>query len=122
MPGNATQSDSAPGYVCHIACLGNSETMTSVARPGRVLQRWALLAALVACAGHSVADTHVHLDEREEEVCAFCAISETGHVPEVGCLDARPSGWRRSNSLPVVSATLSPRPYEVAGPRAPPIS
>jgi len=108
--------------VCHIPRLGNSQTMTSVARPSRVLQRWALLAALVACVGHSVADTHAHLDEHEEEVCTLCAISETGHVPEVGRLDARLSRWRRSNSLPVVSATPSPRPYEVARPRAPPIS
>ena len=90
--------------------------------PGRVRQRYALLAALVLCLVHSLADTHVHVDEHEEEVCTLCAISEPGHVPEVGRLDAPPSEWRHSKSLPVVSAALSPRPYEVGRPRAPPIS
>ena len=122
MPGNATQSDSAPRYVCHIACFGNSDIMTSVARPSRALQRWALLLALLSCVGLTAADTHVHLDEHQEEVCTYCAIPETGQLPEVGCLDAQPSQWRHSNSLLVVSATLSPRPYELALPRAPPIS
>ena len=97
--------------------------MTSVAAgPGRLLQRWASLAALLLCVGHSVADTHVHLDEHEEEVCTLCAVSEPGHAPEVGWDDARPSERGRSNSWPVDSATLSPRPYEVGQPRAPPPS
>ena len=94
----------------------------SAARPGRLLQRWASLAALLLCVGHSVADTHVHLDEHEEEVCTLCAIVEPGHATEAGCVAARPSQGFPCNSMPVVSATLSPRPYEVGRPRAPPIS
>ena len=86
------------------------------------MQRWTLLAALVLCVGHSAAEAHVHLDEHEEEVCTLCAISEPGHVPEVGSVGARPSQWRLADSLPVVSATLSPRPYEIGHPRAPPCS
>ena len=86
------------------------------------MQRWAALAALLLCVVHSVADTHVHVDEHEEEVCTLCAIFEPGHVPEVGCVDARPSEWSRSNNYPVDSATLSPRSYEVGQARAPPFS
>lgn len=74
------------------------------------------------CVGQTVAQTHVHVDEHEEEVCTFCAISEPGHVPEISRLDALPLGWRRSSTLPVSSATLSPRPYGVARSRAPPVS
>ena len=97
--------------------------MTSVsARPGRLVQRWAALAALLLCVGHSVADTHVHVDEHEEEVCTLCAIFEPGHTPEAGWVDARPSDWGRSNNWTVDSATLSPRSYEVGQPRAPPLS
>ncbi|MCY4013940.1 MAG: hypothetical protein OXG82_14635 [Gammaproteobacteria bacterium] len=81
-----------------------------------------MLAASLLWVGQAVADTHVHLDEHEEEVCTFCAISEPGHVPEISRLDALPPEWRRSNSLPVSSATLSFRPYEVARPRAPPLA
>ena len=92
------------------------------ARPGRLLQRWASLAALLLCVGHSTADTHVHVDEHEEEVCTLCAIFEPGHAPDVGWDDAGPSEWGRRNSLPFDSATLSPRPYEVGQPRAPPLS
>ena len=86
------------------------------------LRRWASLAALLLCVGHSVADTHVHLDEHEEEVCTLCAIAEPGHVREVGWVDAQPSEWFPSHRVPVVSATLSPRPYEIGRPRAPPVS
>ena len=96
--------------------------MTRVpSRPRRVLQRWALLAALLLCVGQSVADVHLHLLEDEEEVCTLCAICEPDHVPEVGRVDARPSEARRCNGLPVYSATLSPRPFEVVRPRAPPV-
>ena len=102
------------------ARLGHMET--TPANPGHLPQRWALLAALVLCVAHSVADTHVHLDEHEEEVCTLCAISEPGHIPGVGQVDAGPSECQRSNSLPVASATLCPRRYEVGRPRAPPIS
>ena len=74
------------------------------------------------CVGHSVGDAHAHLDAHEEEACTLCAISEPGHAPEVGWVDAQPSEWRWSDSLPVVSATLPPRPYEVVRSRAPPFS
>ena len=97
--------------------------MRSVAATSsRLVQRWATLAALLLCVGHSVADTHVHLDEHEEEVCTLCAIFDPGHAPEVGCDGARPSERGRCNSSPFDSATLSPRPYEVGQPRAPPLS
>ncbi len=97
--------------------------MTSaVPGPGRLMQRWTLLAALLLCVGHSVADTHVHLDEHEEEACTLCAISEPGHVPGVGPVHARSSEWCRPNGSRVVAAILSPRPYEVGYPRAPPFS
>lgn len=89
---------------------------------GQPRLHWALLGALALCLGQTVADTHVHVDEHEEEVCTVCAISDPGHVPEIGRLAALPTGWHRSNSLPVFSATLSPRPYETGRPRAPPIS
>ena len=91
-------------------------------RPGRQLQRWVAVAALLLCVGHAVADTHVHLDDDEEEVCALCAISEPGHVSEVARIGPRPAAWRRSSNVPVVEATRNPRPYEVPHPRAPPIS
>ena len=86
------------------------------------LQRLTLLAALVMCVGHSVIDTHLHLDVHEEETCTLCAISESGHGPQVGQTDVRPTIWRHSDGLPVVSATLCPRPYEFGHPRAPPRS
>ena len=89
---------------------------------GRPKSHWALLGALALCLGQAVADTHVHLDEHEDEGCTVCAISDPGFVPEIGRLPALPTGWHRSNSRPVFSATLSSRPYETARPRAPPIS
>lgn len=89
---------------------------------GQPRPHWALLGALALCLGQTVGDTHVHLDEHEEEFCTVCAIADPGPVPEIGRLDALPTGWRRSNSLPVFSATLPPRPYETGRPRAPPIS
>ena len=87
-----------------------------------MLQRFAWLAALVLCFGQAAADTHLHLDEIEEEVCALCVFSEPGHVVDVGGADAQPRAWRRTNSVPLVSAILSPRPFEVSRSRAPPIS
>ncbi len=121
--GNSPRPDSLSGYVGHVVGFCNSERMTSaLPSPHRLLQRWTLLAGLVLCVGQSVADTHLHLDEHEEETCTLCAISETGHVLDFGCVDARSSEWRRSNSAPVFSATLAPRPYEVGHPRDPPIS
>ncbi len=96
--------------------------MTGVAaRPRRQWQRWVSVAALVLCVGYSVADTHVHVGEVEEDGCAVCAIFEPGRVAEVALLDARPSAWRRYSEL-LVSVTVSARPYEVPHPRAPPIS
>lgn len=91
-------------------------------RPRCLLQRSALLAALVLYVTLSVADVHLHLDEHEGDDCTFCAISETSHVPEIGWIDTQLYEWRWSNSTPVVSVSLSPRLYEVFRPRAPPIS
>ena len=121
--GNLLRPNSLSGYVGRVAGLCTTECMTS-APPGprRLLQQWALLAALVLCVGKSAADTHLHLDEHEEKACTLCAIFEPGHVPDTGLVDDRPVEWRRSDDVPVFSATLSPRPYEVGRPRAPPIS
>lgn len=111
------------GYVGHISGFSNTERMTSAPpRPSRLLRRLALLAVLVLCAGQSLAAAHLHLDEHEEEDCTLCAISDLGHVPDVECVDAqRPERWR-SNDVTPSSAILSPRPYEVARSRAPPVS
>ena len=127
--GNLLRPNSLSGYVGRVAGLCMTEHMTS-APPGPRgrLQYWVLLAALVFCVGQSVADTHLHLDEHGghgghgEQACTLCAIFEPGHVPDTGSVETRPSEWRRSNNVPVFSATLSPRPYEVGCPRAPPIS
>ena len=120
--GKSPRPDSAPGHVGRIAGFRIAQRMTTRPRPHRVPHRWAFLAAFTLFVGQTVADTHVHLDEHEEELCTVCAISEPGHVPEVGRVDAQPSQWHRSDSLPMYSATVSPRPYEVARPRAPPVS
>ncbi len=83
---------------------------------------WALLAALALCVGQTVGDTHVHLDEHEEDACTVCAICDPGHVPQTGPADAQLPEWRRSGSLPVYSAAASPSLYQAAKPRAPPFS
>ena len=88
----------------------------------RMPQRFAWLAALVLCFGQADADTHLHLDEFEEDVCTLCGFSDPGHVQDVGSADSQPRAWRRTNSVPVFSAILSPRPFEVSRSRAPPIS
>jgi len=85
-----------------------------------MLQRLALLAALVLYFGQSVADAHLHLDEHEEDACPVCAISDPGHILDVGGADGEPQAWHRINSVPVFSAVLSPRPFEVSRSRAPP--
>lgn len=103
--------------------LSSAETLTNAPpRLRRALRRWVLLGALALCVGQSIADAHLHFQENEEEVCALCAISEPDQLPEVGWVDARPSEWRLFTGLPVYSATLAPRPYEVVRPRAPPVS
>ena len=123
LSGNLLRPNSLSGSVGRVAGLCTTECMTSAPLgPRRLLQQWALLAALVFCVGQSAADTHLHLDEHEEDACTLCAIFEPGHVPDTGLVDTRPSEWRRSNDVRVFSATLSPRPYEVGCPRAPPIS
>ena len=121
--GSSIVLDTLFGRLGRVAGFRGVERTTS-APPGprRVRQRLALLAALVLCVGQSVADAHLHLDEQEEEVCTFCAISEPGHVPDIGQVVALPSESRRSDRLPEYSATIAPRPYEVARPRAPPVS
>lgn len=88
----------------------------------RVLQRFASLAVVVLCFGQAVADAHLHLDEIEEEVCTVCSFSDPGHILDVGGADGQPSAWHRTNSVPVSSAVLSPRPFEVSRSRAPPVS
>ncbi len=87
-----------------------------------MLQRFAWLAALVLCFGQAAADTHLHLDEIEEEICTLCGFSDPGDVLDAGCADSQPRAWRRTDSVPVYSATLSPRPFEVSRSRAPPVS
>lgn len=97
--------------------------MTGAApKRGRPLPPWALLAALLLCVGHSVAHAHLHLDEHEEEVCTICGISEPGQIQEIGWVDAQPCEWHPLSSLPVVSTTLLPQPYEFGRPRAPPFT
>ena len=121
--GNSPPQDSFTGHFGHIIGLCNMERMTSAPlRPHRLLRQWALLVALMLCVGQSIANIHLHLDEHEEEVCTLCAISETEHMLDVECVDARLSEWRRSNSAPVFSAITAPRPYAIGCPRAPPIS
>ena len=111
------------GRVSDIPGLANAAAVTSAEQnSGRRLRWWISVGAMLLCVANSLADTHVHLDEHEEEVCAVCAISKPGQVSEFARLDARPSNWRRSSSLPAVSATFSTRPYKAAQPRAPPIS
>ena len=120
--GNPILPDSVFGRLGHIAGLLGAERTTSVPPgPRRARQRWTLLAVLALCVGQSVADAHLHLDE-EEEVCTLCAISEPGYVPDLGGVVALPSESRQPGRLPEYSATLSPRPYEAARPRAPPVS
>jgi len=113
---------SLSGYVGRVAAFCNAEYMTSASRRRGRAQRWALLAALALCVGQAAADVHLHLDEHEAEACTFCAISEPGHVLDIGQVDAQPSDWQLSNSLPASSAALSRRPYEISRPRAPPVS
>ena len=108
------------GYVGQLSGSSNAERMTS-APSTRLLRAWALLAVLVLCIGQTTAAAHVHFDEHGEEECTLCAISDPGHVLDAGWVDAQPSEWCRSNSVPVFSAVLSPHPYEVARSRAPPV-
>ena len=88
----------------------------------RMLHRFAWLTALVLCFGQTAADTHLHLDEIEEEVCTLCGFSDPGHVVDHGGADGQPRAWRRINSVPVFSSILSPRRFEVSRSRAPPVS
>ena len=85
--------------------------------------RFALLAALVLCVAQLVADAHLHLDGHEEEgACAICGISDPGYILDVGRADRELRAWRWTDNVPVSSATLSPRPFEVSHSRAPPVS
>lgn len=85
-------------------------------------QRLALLAAVALFLGQSVADVHLHLDEHEEEVCTLCAVSDPGHGRDVERVDGRSSESRPTDSVPVFSAILVRRPFEVSRSRAPPVS
>lgn len=103
--------------------FGNTEPLTDTEpRPGRLVPRWALLAAFVLYVGHSGADVQLHLNEHEEGNCTLCAISETSHVPEGGWVNIQLFERSWSNSLPVIPTTLSPRSYAVGHPRAPPLA
>lgn len=102
--------------------FGNNQTPTIIEpTTGRLVQRWALLAALVLYVGHLGADVHLHVNEHEEGNCTFCAISETSHVPEGGWVNTQLSERSWSNSLPAIPTTLSPSSYAVGHPRAPPL-
>ena len=91
---------------------------TASRRRGR---QWAFLAVLALCVGQTVGDTHVHIEEHEDEVCTVCAISEPGHDAEVEQAEAQPQ-WHQPDSPATSSAPLPPRPYADGRPRAPPIS
>ena len=90
--------------------------------PQRLLQRLALLAAIVLCVGQSFADAHLHFDAQEEQACTLCAISEPGHVPEIGWVDAQPPVRCRTHAVRVFSTTIAPRSFEARPSRAPPVS
>lgn len=96
--------------------------ISTAPRLGRLLQRLVLLTAVVLYISCAVADVHLHVDEHEGEECTFCAISETSHIPEIGSVNFQRTELRWFDSIPVISATLSPRLYEAGHPRAPPIS
>ena len=88
----------------------------------RVLQRLAWLAALTLCFGQAAADTHLHLDEIEEEVCTLCGFSDPGDILDVGATEGQPLAWHRNDSVPVFVTPRSPRPFEISHARAPPVS
>lgn len=88
----------------------------------RAVQRFAWLAAVTLCFGQAAADTHLHLDEIEEEVCTLCGFSDPEDILDVGGTEAQPHAWHRTDSVPVFSANLSPRRFEVSRSRAPPVS
>ena len=86
-----------------------------------MLQRLTSLAVLVLCIGQSAADVHLHLDEHEDEVCTLCAISDPGHILDLRGADGESWAWRRVGKVPVFSALLAPRLFEVSRSRAPPV-
>ena len=86
------------------------------------MPRLALLAALVLCVAQLVADAHPHLDGHESEgACAICGISDPGYILDAGGADRESRAWCRTDNVPVPSATLSLRRFEVSRSRAPPI-
>ena len=87
-----------------------------------MLRRLAWLVALPLCFGQAAADTHMHLDEVEEHGCTPCGFSDPGFVLDVEGTEAPPRTWYPAGSVPVFSAALSPRPFEVGHARAPPVS
>ena len=91
-------------------------------KPHRLLRHGIWHIALVLLVGHSTADKHLHLDEQEEEVCTFCAISDEVHDWDPVYVGARLSEWRSFNDAPVLLAISHRRQYEIGYPRAPPIS
>ena len=87
-----------------------------------MLQRLALLAAMAMCLGQSAGGAHLHLDELEEEACILCGFSDPGQGLDLEGVDSRPSECRPTNNVPLFSAILVSRPFEVSRSRDPPIS
>ena len=88
----------------------------------RPAQRWMLLVALGLFIGHSLSHAHVHFDAHEEGDCTLCAVSETGQVSEARQVDVETSERYLPTRTPVLSISLSARPYLVGYARAPPVS
>lgn len=86
------------------------------------LHQWVLLGALALCFGQTIDVAHLHLDEHEDEVCALCAISETGQVSDLGHIDSQPFELHCANRLLLYSAVHTPHSYPPGRPRAPPVS
>ena len=121
--GNPVQPYPVTGHNRYAAVFACAKRISSAPlNPQRLLQRLALLAAMVLCVGQSFADAHLHFDAQEEQACTFCAISEPGHVPEVGWVDVQPPVRCRTHAVPVFSTTIAPRSYEARPSRAPPVS
>lgn len=85
-------------------------------------RRSAFFLALILCVGHTIGDTHVHLDIHEESDCTVCAIAEPGFVLDIDKANNPASLWQLCYSLPTYPVILSPRLYTHDWSRAPPIS
>ena len=95
---------------------------SELSQPHRMLQRLALLAAVALCLGQSAADSHLHLDALEEEVCVVCGFSDPGQGLDVEGVVSQPPEWCPADSVPVFAAILVLRPFEVSRSRDPPVA